>query len=239
MTLMIIFIAGLHLNGINFPLLFSLWVKSIKPIKKVSLPPRFLPLFFLSHLHWCPFHPPTSRDFAELPPRRRCRGFENPLWRSRARLVLAETGDYRAAPVLLGQSFTQCRPHWLEILELAFLSFWHLPSLFTSGAVPPPPWRAMLLSWLSKRLRHFSLERSSPGTHAAKADEILTFKLGFFLLVEGGGGGLGAQILFILMTNPSCGGSEMLSLPAAPLPVLELGCTMQGVSLLPLQCRDL
>lgn len=65
---MIIFIAGLHLNGINFPLLFSLRVKSIKPIKKVSLPPRFLPLFFLAHLHGCPFHPPTTtRDFAELP----------------------------------------------------------------------------------------------------------------------------------------------------------------------------
>lgn len=129
MTLMIIFIAGLHLNGINFPLLFSLWVKSIKPIKKVSLPPRFLPLFFLSHLHWCPFHPPTSRDFAELPPRRRCRGFENPLWRSRVRLVLAETGDYRAAPVLLGQSFTQCGPRCSEIFGAGF-------SLLLASPVP-------------------------------------------------------------------------------------------------------
>lgn len=230
---MIIFIAGLHLNGINFPLLFSLWVKSMKPIKKVSLPPRFLPLFFLSHLHWCPFHPPTSRDFAELPPRRRCRGFENPLWRSRVRLLLAETGNYRAVRVLLGWSFTQCGPHRVEILEMAFLSSWHLPFHFTRDAVPPPPWRAMLLSWLTKRLWHFSLE-SSPGTHAAKADKILTFKLGFFLLVEGGGGGLGAQILLILMTNPSCGGFEMLGLHAALLPGLELGHAMQGVSLFPL-----
>lgn len=79
MTLMIIFIAGLHLNGIYFPLLFSLWVKSIKPIKKVLLPLRFLPLFFLSHLHWCPFYPPTTRDFSELPPRYWCQGFEHPL----------------------------------------------------------------------------------------------------------------------------------------------------------------
>lgn len=92
MTLMIIFIAGLHLNGINFPLLFSLWVKSIKPIKKVCLPLRFLPLFFLSHQHWCPFYPPTTRDFSELPPRYWCRGFENPLWQSRVNLVFAETG---------------------------------------------------------------------------------------------------------------------------------------------------
>lgn len=89
---MIIFIAGLHLNGINFPLLFSLWVKSIKPIKKVRLPLRFLPLFFLSHQHWCPFYPPTIRDFSELPPRYWCRGFENPLWQSRVNLVFAETG---------------------------------------------------------------------------------------------------------------------------------------------------
>lgn len=101
MTLMIIFIAGLHLNGINFPLLFSLWVKSITPIKKVRLPLRFLPLFFLSHLHWCPFYPPTTRDFSELPPRRRCRGFENPLWQSGANPVFAETGDYRGTQALV------------------------------------------------------------------------------------------------------------------------------------------
>lgn len=100
MTLMTIFIAGLHLNGINFPLLFSLWVKSIKPIKKVRLPLRFLPLFFLSHFHWCPFYPPTTRDFSELPPRYWCRGFENPLWQHRVNRVFAEMGDCRATQVL-------------------------------------------------------------------------------------------------------------------------------------------
>lgn len=98
---MIIFIAGLHLNGINFPLLFSLRVKSIKAIKKVRLPLRFLPLFFLFHLHWCPFYPPTTRDFSELPPRCWCRGFENPPWQSRENPFFAEMGDYRGAQVLV------------------------------------------------------------------------------------------------------------------------------------------
>lgn len=100
MTLMIIFIAGLHLNGMYFPLLFSLWFKSIKSIKKVLFPLRFLPLFFLSHLHWCPFYPPTTRDFSELPPRYWCQGFEHPLWQSGVNLVFAEMSDYRGTPVL-------------------------------------------------------------------------------------------------------------------------------------------
>lgn len=78
----------------------------------------------------------------------------------------------------------------------------------------------------------FLFEKHYPGIYTAKAIKMLTFKLGFFLLVEGGGG-LSAQILFILMTNPSHGGFEMLSFNAIRLPLLQLGFTVQGMSASP------
>lgn len=45
---------------------------------------------------------------------------------------------------------------------------------------------------------------------------------------------MSAQILFILMTNPSHGGFEMLCFNAIRFPLLQLGFTVQEMSLLPL-----
>lgn len=44
---------------------------------------------------------------------------------------------------------------------------------------------------------------------------------------------MSAQILFILMTNPSHRGFEMLGINAIRLPLLQLGFAVQGMSLLP------
>lgn len=44
---------------------------------------------------------------------------------------------------------------------------------------------------------------------------------------------MSAQILFILMTNPSHRGFEMLGINAIRLPQLQLGFAVQGMSLLP------
>lgn len=189
---MIIFIAGLHLNGINFPLLFSLWVKSIKPLKKVCLPLRFLPLFFLSHLHWCPFYPPTTSDFSELPPRYWCRGFENPLWQSGVNQVFAETGDKRGTEVLF--PFLSLGHIEEDAVESALLSSSLLPSCLNGEArpvcipLPPQLWMLLLCSfkqwlWLTKQVLDFCLEENYPDIYTAKAIKMLTFKLGLFLLL--------------------------------------------------------
>lgn len=45
---------------------------------------------------------------------------------------------------------------------------------------------------------------------------------------------MSAQILFILMTNPSHGDLEILGFNAIRLPLLQLGFAVQGLSLLPL-----
>lgn len=45
---------------------------------------------------------------------------------------------------------------------------------------------------------------------------------------------MSVQILFILMTNPSHGSFEKLRFNAIRLPLLQLGFSAQGMSLLPL-----